>query len=114
MANKVFVKPLTEHDVHLLLMDDLKSASHDAVSVFGTSVWNQVSDARKEAIIDTLFNLGLPRFKTFEQFIGAVKRGDWDAAANELLLSNAAHTNPDRYFRNSRVMRTNNRKYFRL
>ena len=114
LANRIFPNPLTEHDIGLLLTDDLNNVRREAVSVFGQSVWGSVDGVRKEAILDVVFNLGLPRFKQFVKFIGAVKSADWDTAATELLKSEAADENPERYFRNYRVMRTGNAKYFEL
>ena len=114
LANRIFPNPLTEHDIGLLLTDDLNNVRREAVSVFGQSVWGSVDGVRKEAILDVVFNLGLPRFKQFVKFIGAVKSADWDTAATELLKSEAADENPERYFRNYRVVRTGNAKYFEL
>ena len=114
LANRIFPNPLTEHDIGLLLTDDLNNVRREAVSVFGQSVWGSIDGVRKEAILDVVFNLGLPRFKQFVKFIGAVKSADWDTAAAELLKSEAADENPERYFRNYRVMRTGNAKYFEL
>lgn len=104
LANQVFTKPLTEDDVHLLLVDDLKSAQNDAISVFGAQVWSSIAEARREAILDTVFNLGLPHFQEFVNFIGAVKRKDWKTAAAELLLSDAARKNIIRYHNNARIL----------
>ena len=114
LANRIFPNPLTEHDIGLLLTDDLNNVRREAVSVFGQSVWGSIDGVRKEAILDVVFNLGLPRFKQFVKFIGAVKSADWDTAATELLKSEAADENPERYFRNYRVVRTGNAKYFEL
>ena len=114
LANRIFNKPLTEHDIQLLLTDDLNSVRRDAVVVFGDAVWGSIEEPRKEAILDVVFNLGLPRFKKFVNFIEAVKDSDWDRAATELLKSEAALENPERYFRNYRVVRTGNENYFEL
>ena len=114
LANRIFPKPLTKHDIGLLLTDDLNTTRKDAVTVFGQSAWNAIDGVRKEAILDTIFNLGLPHFKTFVNFIGAVKRGDWETAAAELLLSDAARENIIRYHRNATVLRTGDERYFDL
>ena len=114
LANRIFTRRLTEHDIGLLLTDDLNNTRKDAVAVFGQSVWNSIDGIRKEAILDVVFNLGLTHFKTFVNFIGAVKRSDWEKAAAELLLSEAARENIIRYHRNATVLRTGNAKYFDL
>ena len=114
LANKIFTSSLTEHDIALLLTDDLNNVRKEAVAVFGQSVWGSIADVRKEAILDVVFNLGLPHFKTFVNFIGAVKASDWDKAAAELLLSDAARENILRYHRNATVIQTGDAKYFNL
>ena len=112
-ARQIFQNPLTEHDITLLLTDDLKNTTSEAVSVFG-AMWETLSDARKEAIVDVLFNLGLPNFKKFVNFIEAIKNGDYKAASDALLLSAAARQNVLRYNRNANVIRTGDARYFQL
>ena len=113
LANRIFVKPLTQHDIQLLLTDDLKNVAHEAEGVFGET-WQKLDMARKEVVVDVLFNLGLPHFKQFVEFIKAVKAGNWDKAASELLLSNAARKNIVRYHRNAVVIQTGDAQYFGL
>lgn len=113
VAKRIFTQPLSAHDIELLLVDDLKQVKREAVSVFGTH-WEQIDQVRQEAILDVLFNLGLPHFRAFKEFIKNVKIGNWKVAANELLRSEAAHQSPSRYFRNSEVIRTGDSKRFEL
>ena len=111
LANRIFVHDLTEHDVSLLLTDDLRSAQDDAVSIFGARLWANIAEPRKEALVDVIFALGLPHFRQFENLIGAVKTGNWNDAATELLKSEAADASPARFFRNYYVLKTNNDKF---
>ncbi len=113
LAHQIFTKPLTEHDITLLLTDDLNTVRIQAEQVFGDD-WNNIDTIRKEVIIDVLFNLGLTHFKEFHKFIAAVKAAKWDEAAAELLLSKAARENIARYHRNATVMQTGDEKYFNL
>ena len=114
LSNRIFTKPLTEHDIALLLTDDLNNVRKEAVSVFGEAVWSSIEEVRKEAILDVVFNLGLPHFREFVNFIEAVRANDWDVAAAELLLSDAARKNIIRYHRNATVLRTADARYFDL
>ena len=114
LANRIFTKPLTEHDIALLLTDDLNNVRKEAVSVFGEAVWSSIEEVRKEAILDVVFNLGLPHFREFVNFIEAVKASDYEKSAAELLLSDAARKNIVRYHRNATVLRTGDAKYFNL
>ena len=113
LANKIFTEPLTEDDMQLLLVDDLRIVAGQAKGVF-PKVWTSLDSVRKEVIVDTVFNLGLPHFKQFVKFIDAVKRQDWESAGNELLKSAAARENPSRFFRNYHVMVTGDPTYFEL
>lgn len=112
-AKQILNTPLTEAHIALLLLSDLKRVAGEAESIF-QGTWVALDAPRKESIVDVLFNLGQTRFMTFKKFIGNIKKGDYEAAANELLLSLAAEQNPVRYRRNAKVIRTGDRKYFEL
>ena len=96
VAKKIFRDPLRKEDISLLLSADLKEVKHEA-SVLFMDVWGQINNARQEAIVNLLFNLGLPHFKTFHEFIDAVNKLDWKRAAAEVLLSEAARKHILRY-----------------
>lgn len=113
VAQEIFRNPLTEHDIALLLSDDLRQASKDAETIFAHK-WHEIDAIRREAILDMVYNLGLPHFKTFVKFIDAVKVGDWTKAGTELLSSVAAHKNPTRYHWAYLVITTGDSKYFDL
>ncbi len=112
-ANRLFPKPLTTDDIMLLLTDDLNTVRKQAEGVFG-SHWLQIDAIRREAIIDVLYNLGLPHFKEFKKFIAAVTAKKWHDAAAELLLSKAARENITRYHRAAAVIETGDERYFDL
>lgn len=112
-AKTILNTPLSDHHIALLLIDDLKNVAKEAEYVFGET-WTQLDFPRKESIVDIMFNLGLPNFLEFKKFIAAIKGGDYQEAANELLLSKAAQQNPTRYQRNAGVIRDGDRKHFEL
>jgi len=67
--------------------------------IFGTTIWNKISDPRQIAIIDIAFNLGQNKFSKFQQFINDVKSAAtetnselsaecWWEAGSDLLNSN--------------------------
>lgn len=45
------------------------------------------SDNRQHAIVDLLFNMGMARFSKFRKTVAAIKAGDWDTAALEVVDS---------------------------
>lgn len=111
-ADQVLPRALTEDDVHLLLVNDLREFVREAKTVFPE--WDSIDPPRREAILDVLFNNGLPHFKKFEDFIADVKARDWEKAGDDLLLSEAARENIVRYFRNASVIRTGDARHFQL
>lgn len=114
VAEQVFKDKLTQHDMELLLVDDLKTSTKDAISVFGDAKWQEISEPRREVIIDLVYNLGLPHFKSFTDFIDSVKKGDWSKASTDLLQSQYARTHTIRSHRLSAVAATGDPKYFQL
>lgn len=114
VAEQVFKDELTEHDMMLLLTDDLKQSTKDAISVFGETLWQEISEPRREVIIDLVYNLGLPHFKSFSNFIDSVKKQDWSKASTDLLQSQYARTHTLRSHRLSAVAATGDPKYFQL
>lgn len=51
------------------------------------SDFDSYSDARQEAIADLVFNMGAGGFKKFKKTIAAIKKQDWNTAADELVDS---------------------------
>lgn len=64
----------------VMLSEDITIAISDAQRVFGKA-FDEASPNRQAALIEMAFNLGLTRLQKFVRMIGAVKVGDWDAAA---------------------------------
>lgn len=48
---------------------------------------SRLNPARRDVILDMVFNLGLPRFRRFKKTIAAIKAEDWGEAAREMLDS---------------------------
>lgn len=68
--------------------------------------FNELDSIRADVIMSMAFNMGLTRFLKFQNTIFAIKRKDWDTAADEILDSNAARQLPERYGRLADMMRT--------
>jgi len=70
-----------------MLEEDIIDAQLDAATVFGADFWLTISEPRKDAILNMLFNLGRTKFLRFKKMIACIKSGDWDGAAREALNS---------------------------
>ena len=75
---------ISEEEAQLLLRNDLTQISAELAA----QPWFSTLDrARRLALIDMGFNLGLPRLLQFKRMIAALEAGDWQRAADEMLDS---------------------------
>lgn len=49
--------------------------------------WEKLNEVRQFVLTDMCFNMGLAKLRTFKKFLSAVRRGDYVAAASEMLKS---------------------------
>lgn len=82
--------PLTDNAIDLLLLEDLVRAEEGARRVIGNSNFNSLSDNRKLAIINLVFNLGEAGFSKFTSTIACIKAQDFSGARLNLLKSKYA------------------------
>ena len=76
---------ITEEEAAYLLNNDIELARQDCKKVF--SEFNHFSQARRDALVNMMFNLGLSRFKGFKKMIAAINEGDWSEAKRQALDS---------------------------
>ena len=96
---------LSQDEVLDLLDSDIIDAIDDVRHCF--SCYDTLSPPRQNVLVSLAFNLGRDRLSKFVRFIGAVHRGAWDEAADELLDSKAAERDaPARYQELAAMMRT--------
>jgi lysozyme len=76
---------ITEVEAEFLLKVDTLRATDSAGDIFPSILSH--TENRQIAIINMVFNLGKTRFKKFRKMIDAIKRGDWESAADEAMDS---------------------------
>lgn len=69
----------------MLLNNDIARVRSEVEHAFPW--FSRLNPARKDVVLDMVFNLGLPRFRRFKKTIAAIKAKDWEAAAREMLDS---------------------------
>lgn len=102
------------HGIHYITEDEslavvemkLEKIYEDMLSIFGDISWVLIDDVRQAALISMHYQLGSTGFRSFKRLIGAVRRRDWETAADEALASVAAEQTPSRYVRISNALRT--------
>lgn len=98
-------KGLTPDVVSMQLNADIADALDDVHHCF--SCYDQLSRPRQLVLISMAFNLGRERLNKFQRFIGAVHRGDWEQAADEMIDSKWATQVGTRAVVLSQMMRHN-------
>lgn len=96
-------KPISKLASRTIFMEDMADAIDDVRHV--CSIYDELSRPRQLVMINLAFNLGRDRLGKFVRFLGAIHRGDWNDAADELLDSKAARDLPNRYTRLAKMMR---------
>ena len=93
--------PIPPHIADQFLWLDIKQAMEDCDS-FNL----HLDDTRRGVIVNMLFNLGKPKFRQFRKLIAALKDGDYDKAALEMLDSKWASQVKTRAVELANIMKT--------
>jgi len=72
---------LSEYEAEFLLLQDIKHATKRLTTIFPNFYDFTVN--RQAALIDLMVNIGSRKFLLFRKMIIAIKRNDWEDAANE-------------------------------
>jgi lysozyme len=75
---------ISKAEAVLMLNNDVANAQK---SLSGYSWYDGLSPVRKNVCLNMVFNLGLSGFNQFKGMISCLARGDYDAAADEMLNS---------------------------
>jgi len=95
-------KGITKKEAEYLLKNDIKDAQLDCELIFPN--FDCYSRARRYALINMMYNLGLSKFLSFKKMIRAIKEENWEKAAGEVLDSKYAKQVGGRAERISKLM----------
>lgn len=96
---------ISRDEAQMLMINDLNRSIKYLDDIFPSDKV-ELNDARQNALIDMMYNLGPSRFIGFKKMIAAIYDKDFDAASNEMLDSKWAKQVGRRAFRLARIMRT--------
>jgi len=95
---------LSADEIEYLLDNDIDKVINQTIREFD---WYQdLTEIRKEVILNMVFNLGIGGVKKFKMMTNALKRHDWNEAAREMLDSKWSGQVGQRAIRLSEAMRT--------
>lgn len=75
---------ISERAARFLLLDELVPCV-EALEKY--PFWHHANEARRHAMVNMAYNLGIEGFAKFKTMIAAANRGDWEAAANAAMDS---------------------------
>ena len=76
---------LPEDIVDELFDRTVAEAVEECVRVF--DFFERLAPVRRAVLVNLMFNLGAPRLLKFQRMIAALRKGDWDRAADEMRAS---------------------------
>lgn len=94
---------ISRDEAYLLLENDIARAHADANRAFPW--YGALDEVRQGVVLNMVFNLGLTRFSQFHQTIQFIQRGEYAAAADQMLKSLWARQVGARATRLARQMR---------
>jgi len=95
---------LSAAEIDYLLANDLQRVEAELSQTF--EWYDSLNDARKDAMMDICFNLGLPRLMLFKKSLAAMSNRHYEIAAVELLDSRWAVQVGQRAITISEIIRT--------
>ncbi|HEY3972305.1 MAG TPA: glycoside hydrolase family protein [Candidatus Sulfotelmatobacter sp.] len=94
VGRNLSAKGLSQKERAYLLANDIADATADLAAHLPWAL--ELDDARKGAMLNLVFNMGIRGVMGFPKFLAAMQAGDWATAKAELLDSEAARQEPDR------------------
>jgi len=88
-----------------LLRNDIERCETEIINLLGPEVWDSLSEPRQRVLINMCFNLGINGLALFKRMLQALKEGDYEKAADEMLDSQWARQVTARVYRLDQMMR---------
>lgn len=95
---------ISDLEANLLLTHDIERVLHEAVNRLPW--FKGLNLARQDVVLSMVFNLGMTRFLGFKKAIEAMRLGNFDRAASEMLDSKWAVQVGERAIELARMMRS--------
>jgi lysozyme len=87
IGKDIYKLRLSERIINEMLIEDMEEAWQAVIRIFGWDLFKDWSAARQLATINLAFNLGQKRLEMFTNTIAAIKKGNWNEAADHLQKS---------------------------
>ena len=88
------------------LLHDINKSYEQAKQLFSVAEWNALNDARKDALMMMVFQIGINGVSKFTKTLGLIKLQKFEAAAENMLISKWARQTKSRARKMADLMRT--------
>ena len=95
---------ITESEAYIMLINDIMNCEKQLQARI-PDIYNQLDEVRKSVLVNMCFNLGINGLLGFKNTLAFIKVGDWERAANNMLVSRWAKQVGRRAIELSELMR---------
>ncbi|MDD2601100.1 MAG: glycoside hydrolase family protein [Kiritimatiellae bacterium] len=95
---------ISQTEAYVLLENDIQNCEKQLLDEI-PDIYNQLDEVRKSVLLNMCFNLGINGLLGFKNTLAFVKAGDWERAANNMLVSRWAKQVGRRAIELSELMR---------
>jgi lysozyme len=95
---------ITQSEAYVMLINDIMNCEKQLQSKI-PDIYNGLDEVRKSVLLNMCFNLGINGLLGFKNTLAFVKAGDWERAANNMLVSRWAKQVGRRAIELSELMR---------
>jgi len=103
IGHNLIDKGLSDEIIDILFIEDIRQAEIDVEKI---PVYHQIDPIRQTVLLDMVFNMGINKVLEFQRTLGYLARGDYDGAADEMLLSKWAKEVGQRAVELAQIIRT--------
>jgi lysozyme len=95
---------ITQSEAYVMLINDIMNCEKQLQAKI-PDIYNGIDEVRKSVLLNMCFNLGINGLLGFKNTLAFVKAGDWERAANNMLVSRWAKQVGRRAIELSELMR---------
>jgi lysozyme len=95
---------ISQSEAYIMLINDIMNCEKQLQAKI-PDIYNQLDEVRKSVLLNMCFNLGINGLLGFKNTLAFVKAGDWERAANNMLVSRWAKQVGRRAIELSELMR---------
>ena len=95
---------ITQSEAYIMLINDIMNCEKQLQAKI-PDIYNGLDEVRKSVLLNMCFNLGISGLLGFKNTLAFVKAGDWERAANNMLVSRWAKQVGRRAIELSELMR---------